>query len=57
LIDKISIFDISGQQSVICATNKCSGKIDISNFRDGVYVIVADFKNGDRKVEKLIINK
>lgn len=57
LIDKISIFDISGQQSVICAINKCSGKIDISNFSNGVYVIVADFKNGDRKVEKLIIKK
>ncbi|WP_158863542.1 T9SS type A sorting domain-containing protein [Maribellus comscasis] len=57
VIKKISIFNFLGQSSIVKMPYKNSGKIDISTLNDGIYLIVTDFNDGSREVEKLIIKK
>lgn len=56
-IKNISIIDILGQASTLTISNMNHKKIDISNLADGIYLIIAEFNNGYKQVEKLIIRK
>lgn len=56
-VEKISIFNFLGQTSILNSVSENKGRINISNLKNGVYLIVVDFRNGNRQVEKLFINK
>lgn len=56
-LEKISIVNLSGNLLIVKLTDGNNGSIDVSNLNEGLYLIVADFKNGYRQAQKLIISK
>jgi hypothetical protein len=53
LVSKISMYKMSGIQ--VAVFKEIGSQIDISSLNSGIYLLVIDYINGDRKIEKLII--
>ncbi len=56
-IKHIAIFNTLGQQVLYINNSTLPQRIDISNLQNGTYMLVVDFENGNRQIEKLLIQK
>jgi len=53
LVSKISMYKMTGVQ--VAVFKEIGSQIDISSLSSGIYLLVIDYIDGDRKIEKLII--
>lgn len=56
-LEQVSICDYLGRPVKKDVLSESSSTIDIADLSDGLYFVIADFKNGMRRVEKIVIKK
>lgn len=54
-LEKIAFYDHLGRPLNVNILLKNNGQINVSNIEKGIYLIVADFKNGYRETQKIVI--
>lgn len=56
-ISKLEMRDITGRQVKSMKVNSALEQIDVSNLKNGIYLLKADLKDGRQTVQKLVISR